>query len=74
MREVVKIRVPSYEEMKARLEAAEPYKPKKWAPTAEQAKIMREFWGKRSVRNIAETIGVSENTVRRWHSMHGADE
>lgn len=74
MREVVKIRVPSYEEMKARLEAAEPYKPKKWQPTDEQVKIMREFWGKVSVRNIANAVGVSENTVRHWHEDNGADE
>lgn len=49
---------------------------KKIYPTERQAKILRDLWGKKTVRqvDIAKAIGVSVNVARRWFEEMEADK
>ena len=49
---------------------------KKIYPTERQAKILRDLWGKKTVRqvDIAKAIGVSVNVARRWFEEMGANQ
>ena len=49
---------------------------KKIYPTERQAKVLRDLWGKKTVRqvDIAKAIGVSVNVARRWFEEMEADK